>query len=154
MHGGPSLFLPVLALAPLLVGLSACRSPDVYVDRAVTEVDWLDDGFRLHSPSRTFVYRNRGGAETGTLTYLDEYRKRFEYVDRGLNESVDEIRLDARGIGDQKVFRGAEGTEELFARADAFFKEHSEELQVRDFVEKWKGGGRGGFAEFEAMGGE
>ena len=147
-------FLSVsLLLIPWLVACG-CRGPDVYIDRAVTEVDWLDDGFRLHSPSRTYVYRNKGGAETGTLTYLDEYRKKFEYVDRGRNDTVDEIRVDTRGEGLQKVLRGSEGTEPLFARADAFLREHSDELQVTKYVEKWKAGGRGGFAEFEALGDE
>ena len=147
LHG----LFPILVVSILV---PACRGPQVAIDRALTEVEWMEDGFRLHSPSRTYRYVNRAGAETGTLTILDEYRERYQYVDRGRDGTVNEIRIDARGEGAQKAYRGAEGSEALFAKADALLAKHVGDLEVEEHVTRWKEAGPGGFASLEAVGGD
>ncbi len=124
-----------------------CRSPDLWIEAAVTEVQWNRDGFLLDGSRRTFRYIFRRNRAEGRLTVWNDYAEKAKYIDYGMDGKVD--RIATRG-GECK--RGAPGKEDLFAHADKIWARCTEELGVGRYVEKWVAAGPDGFATLSGVG--
>jgi hypothetical protein len=124
----------------LLLIILGCRAPQVFLERALVDVTWYEDGFELRSASRSYRYYSRKGREWAELRLLDDYRHEAIYTDDAVDGDVDTIRTNR-----DDLVRGAPGTEEIFARADSQFHRHSEDVAAEAYLQEWKAGGPGGF---------
>ena len=133
-----------LVAAVLPVG---CRSPVLWIEAAVTEVQWNRDGFLLNGSGRTFKYIFRRNRAEGRLTLWNDYAQKAKYIDYGMDGKVD--RIATRG-GECK--RGAPGKEALFAHADKTWDRCTKEMSVAKYVKKWTAAGPDGFAVLSGVG--
>lgn len=130
-----------------LGGCRAAQTPGLLIESAFAEVEWFRDGFRIEGSGRRFRYTCRHQREEGALTLWTEYREKAALVDKGMDGTVDEIR-----IGLDVFKRGAPGRDELFAQADEKLTRHSDELRVPEHIEKWRAAGPDGVAELRGVG--
>lgn len=139
--------------AGLLLGLVSglgCRTakqPQLWIESALSEVRWYDNGFLLKGSGRKFRYVREKQNEKGELTVWSDQRQEVTYIDVGMDDTVDEIETR-----DGTSLRGGPGSEELFDYADKLLARHKEELRIASYVKRWQAAGPDGYVVLRGIG--